>query len=93
LNGLKFYASRTQNSGSAIGYRPGNPGKRERPVHGRPQKRKVLLTEQQVAECRDAHERLGERAPVLARRYGTSIHYMYTLLNYQTRSLIVPRKP
>jgi hypothetical protein len=54
----------------------------------------VLLTDAQVLECRTRfeHER-GWTMQTLAIEYGTSREYMRRLLEYQTRSKLIPKHP
>jgi len=53
----------------------------------------TIMTDEQVIECRVSHEHHGEKPHVLARRYGTSLPYMRALLDYRTRSKLIPPDP
>lgn len=55
--------------------------------------RKTLLTDEQVLECRSAYEFEGVKPLTLSRRYGVSYNYMKALLDYQTRSKLIPKQP
>lgn len=64
-----------------------------RGIHVTRGKPATLMTDEQVIECRVAHEHNGEKPHVLARRYGTSLEYMKALLDYRTRSKLFPPDP
>jgi len=50
----------------------------------------VLMTDQQVLECRESYERHNATPMALAVKYNTSIDYMRRLLSYETRSKLIP---
>ncbi len=55
---------------------------------------RVLLTDAQVLECRTRWEfESGWSQTRLALHYGTSREYMGKLLEYATRSKLIPRRP
>lgn len=56
-------------------------------------KRKTLLTDEQVLECRCRSEFEGWDRNRLAEEYGVSRGYMTTLLDYTVRSKLIPRAP
>lgn len=52
-----------------------------------------VMTDEQVLECRRCHEYEGGTPKRLAAEYGVSYEYMRKLLDYATRSKLIPRKP
>lgn len=53
----------------------------------------TLLTDEQVLECRRRHEYEGWPLDRLVTEYGVSLAYMRQLLEYATRSKLIPRRP
>lgn len=62
--------------------------------HGIPKKgySKALLTDEQVVDCRSFYELDGWPIERLMEIYGTSRAYMRSLLNYTTRSKLIPKR-
>lgn len=65
------------------------PAKAEKPAKAR----NTLLTDEQVLECRAAYEFEGVKRITLERRYGVTSDYMRNLLDYTTRSKLIPKRP
>ena len=55
--------------------------------------RNTLMTDEQVLECRADYEFNGVKPQRLARRYGVTAAYMRALLDYATRSKLIPKQP
>lgn len=57
-----------------------------------PSRHKTLMTDEQVLECRRRHEHEGWTPRRLADEYGMDEEYMRKLLDYATRSKLIPRR-
>ena len=53
----------------------------------------TILTDEQVLECRRRHEFENWTPARLEAEYGVSHDYMRKLLEYATRSKLIPRRP
>lgn len=58
-----------------------------------PNRPNIKLTDEQVLECRRRYEFEGWALARLAEEYGTGESYMRALLDYRTRSKLIPRRP
>ncbi|SAL02793.1 hypothetical protein AWB80_08442 [Caballeronia pedi] len=59
---------------------------------GKPSKAKTVLTDAQVLRMREQHEFEGVPARKLAEEYGLDREYVYKLLDYRTRSKLIPAR-
>lgn len=68
----------------------------KQPVKKPAAKKKVILTDEQVIECRTRYEFEGwSRRRLLDEyeKYGVTNQYLYNLLSYATRSKLIPKRP